>query len=379
MKRLFCIGVVSIGFLLGGCSSKDFVSSSGLLSSNFQMVIDQKSTDLYRLHNSNGVEVCITNYGARIVSVMVPDRDGKLEDVVCGFDSIAHYTQIRQNFGSVVGRYIGRILGGRFTLDGVEYHLQTNGTPHCSHGGYPGFADKVWTVKCVDSSSLQLAYISHDGENGFPGKLDISVTYTLTHNNELSILYQATTTKPTVLNPSNHSFFNLSGNLYQSVESDIVWVDADSIAQYDENKCVTGCFIAVEDTPFDFRSARPIGERIDEDNSQLSVTKGYDHTWKINRKHDGLHRAATIVNTLSGRTMEIYTTEPGLHIYTANGHRGNIVGKQSISYPHRNSICFEAMHYADSPNKPHLPSTTLRPGEQFRSETVFKFGVARSN
>jgi len=231
----------------------------------------------------------------------------------------------------------------------------------------------VWTAKNSAPQCLQLSYRSPDGENGFPGNLTLSVTYRLTDDNELSILYEAETDRPTVLNPSNHSFFNLSGNLSHTVLDELLWVDADSIAEYDANKCVTGHFLPVKDTPFDFRSARKIGDRIDANDMQLAVTKGYDHTWKLNRQTSGLHKAASIADKESGRTMEVYTTEPGLHLYTANGHNGKLKGKRGIMYPRRNAICFETMHFADSPNKPQFPTTLLRPGEKFRSQTVFRF------
>lgn len=375
MKRIFYIGIATAGLLLASCASGEFISLSGLSSADFRTVVDQKETRLYRLQNGNGVEVCITNYGARIVSVMTPDRDGQREDIVCGFDNIGDYHRYRQNFGSVVGRYIGRILNARFAIDGTVYQLQAGGGGHCSHGGYPGFADRVWTVKKNNRRCLQLLYASPDGENGFPGRLTLTVTYRLTDDNELSILYEAETDKPTVLNPSNHSFFNLSGNLARDVLNETLWVDADSIAEYDAGKCVTGRMLPVRGTPFDFTSRRRIGERIDDPDAQLAVTKGYDHTWKINRQHEGLHKAAVIMDKESGRTLEVYTTEPGIHLYTANGHSGKLKGKQGIAYPRRNAICFETMHFADSPNKPQFPSTLLRPGEKFRSETVFRFGV----
>ena len=375
MKRTFYIVLITAGFLLSSCVSGDFISLSGLSSDNFRMVVDQKKTRLYRLQNAASIEVCITNYGARVLSIMTPDKDGQQQDIVCGFDNISDYRRYRQNFGSVVGRYIGRILGARFAIDGTVYNLQAGSGGHCSHGGYPGFADRVWTVKKSNRCCLQLLYASPDGENGFPGNLTLSVTYRLTDDNELSILYEAETDKPTVLNPSNHSFFNLSGNLSRDVLDEVLWVDADSIAEYDVDNCVTGRMLSVKGTPFDFTSTWRIGDRIDEPDRQLAVTKGYDHTWKVNWQNNGLHKAALITDKESGRVMEVYTTEPGIHLYTANGHNGKLKGKQGITYPHRNAICFETMHFADSPNKPQFPTTLLKPGVKFRSETVFKFGV----
>ncbi len=369
------IHVLVIGYLLSlsSCSKKSFISSSSIKSDNFVSVYDNKKTHLVRLVNSNGLEVCITNYGARIVSLMVPDKNGKFEDIVCGFDNIASYSSQKQNFGSVVGRYIGRILGASFVLDETEYKLQAGGNGHCAHGGTPGFADKVWQITSKKKNRVRLSYLSADGENGFPGNLSITVTYTISDNDELIIYYEATTDKPTVLNPSNHSFFNIAGTLDKSINNQLLWIDGDSIAEYDSAKCVTGRMMAVRNTPFDFSTLHKIGDRIDDDNSQLKVTGGYDHTWKLKNKGDVNVMVSKIYDDNSGRTMEVYTTEPGLHIYTANGHKGNIEGKKGIMYPKRNSICFETMHFADSPNKPQFPSTVLRPNHKFESTTIFKF------
>lgn len=316
----------------------------------------------------------VTNYGARIVSLTTPDRQGNAGDVVCGFDSVAHYLSRKQNFGAVVGRYIGRILNGRFTLDDTTYRLETGGGPHCSHGGPPGFANRVWTLKRLRSGRVVMEYVSPDGESGFPGRLTLQVIYRLTRQNALRIDYKAKTDKPTVLNPSNHSFFNLSGDLGRDILHEALWIDGDSIAEYDVKKCVTGRLIPVENTPFDFRTPEKIGTRIDEVNAQLAVTKGYDHCYQLN--HPGLERPiALLTDSLSGRTMKVFTTEPAMQIYTANGHNGKLIGKEGIAYPRRNAICFETMHYPDSPNQPQFPTTVLRPGEVFRSTTVFQFGV----
>ena len=325
------------------------------------------------------MEVCITNYGARIVSIMIPDKNGKYSDIVCGFDNVHSYQQIRQNFGATVGRYISRILNAKMTIDSTTYHLQQNGGKHISHGGYPGFADRIWSVKKSGRQTLQLMYVSPDGENGFPGTLTTTLTFTLSKDNSLSLDYQATTDKPTVLNLSNHSFFNLSGNLNKSIENELLQMDGDSIAEYDSTKCVTGKFITVASSPFDFKTMKRIGNRIDEDHAQLNVVHGYDHTWRLNSPGDIRKRAALLTDPESGRTMEVYTTEPGLHIYTANGLNGKIIGKKQTAYPRRAAICFETMHFADSPNKPQFPSTLLRPGEQFHSQTIFKFGTTETH
>lgn len=379
--RLWCLPVAGavVGALLSvgrGDAEPEPLTASGLRPADFRAVIDDRPTALYRLSNETGMEVCVTDYGARVVSVVVPDRSGTLADVVCGFDNVADYRRVRQNFGSTVGRYIGRILGARFAIDGVEYRLQAGGGGHCSHGGSPGFADRVWTPVACDGRTLTLAYDSPDGENGFPGNLHMQVRFTVRDDNTLAVNYEATTDKPTVLNPSNHSFFNISGDLSTTVLNQRLRIFGDSITEYDTRKCVTGRFLPVEGTAFDFRRFRRIGDGIDDPDPQLAVTGGYDHAWRIDGWDGTLRKAAEIRDDATGRTLTAYTTEPAVHIYTANGHNGSIVGKRGTAYRHRNSLCFETMHFADSPNKPQFPSTLLRPGETFRSSTEFRFGVS---
>lgn len=344
---------------------------------NFEHTHPEGKISLYTLRGAGGIEARITNFGARLVSLHVPDRFGRMEDVVCGFDSIEDYLHRRQNFGAVVGRYIGRVSGARFDIDGTEYQLQASGNGDCSHGGKPGFANRVWSVEKHRKDRLILSYRSPDGESGFPGALHITVTYTLTPDSALRIDYTATTDRPTHLNPSNHSFFNISGSLDRNILDETLWIDADSITEYDKNKRVTGRFIPVEGTPFDFRQPTPIGARIDSPNAQLAVTRGYDHCYRLHPDHTLQQPVARLRDNNSGRILEVYTTEPGLHIYTANGHTGSIIGKRGEAYPWRGAICFETMHFADSPNQPHFPSTLLRPGETFRSTTIYKFDVEK--
>lgn len=371
---MFCLG------MFVACSSGLYgqdITASGLNRKDFQAEVNGQRTDLYTLANTHGMEVCITSYGARVVSLLAPDRNGKMEDVVCGFPTIDGYTGQRQNFGATVGRYIGRILNARFTLDGVEYRLIPNNgkSGHISHGGNPGFADRVWKVEHADASAVALSYLSPDGENGFPGNLKVTLTYRLTDDNALDLTYEAVTDAPTVLNLSHHSFFNISGNFLQRVESQQLWVDADRFTPYDDKKCVTGEYLSVADTPMDFRVPYAIGERIGEDDAQLKVVNGYDHTWELNTKGDDSRPAAWVYDEASGRKMEIFTTEPGMQIYTGNGLRGNMTGKEGVAYPFRSAVCFETMHFQDSPNRPQFPSTALRPGEVFRSHTVYRFSA----
>ena len=254
MKRtVYFFACLAFAGILDSCSGNKFITSSGLRSENFRQKVNGEKTALYKISNKNGLEACITNYGARVVSLMVPDRNGKLEDIVCGFPDINGYLSQPQNYGATVGRYIGRILHARYVLDGKEYCLQANHTDgHTAHGGDPNFGARIWKVQQVTPSSVTLTYLSPDGENGFPGNLKVKLTYTVTEANALDIRYEATTDKPTVINLCNHSFFNLSGNLNSSVENQIMWVDADYFTPYDKKKCVTGELWPVKSTPLDF-------------------------------------------------------------------------------------------------------------------------------
>lgn len=345
-------------------------------------LLAQEEIEMITLRNpATGIEMSATNYGARVISLTPFGTD-----VVLGYDTLSQYTGTRQNFGAVVGRYIGRIIKGHLEIDGRTYQLQLQGSGDCGHGGNPNFGARFWKTLAVSDTTVTMRYVSPDGENGFPGELTLDVTYTLLPN-ALRIDYQATTTKPTVLNPCNHSFFNLSGDLGKDVLDEEVWIDSDSIALYDENKRVYGKLGSIAGTPFDFKKAHAIGDSIDVKNFQLGVTGGYDHCYQLNNylknrpccdccsKTKALLKnpVATLHDKGTGLTMEVYTTEPALQIYTANGHKGNLIGKDGKPYIRRNAICFETMHFPDSPNQPHWPSTLLRPGETFRSTTIYKF------
>ena len=375
MRTNLFIAIV-IAAIFAACQPKETKTLSGLDPNNYVSEVDGKQTQLIVLKNKQGMEVCITNYGARVVSLMAPDRNGKMEDVVTGFASVDEYVSQNQNFGSTVGRYIGRIAGPSFVIDSIEYKLQGYGkSKQISHGGKPGFANRVWNIEKIAEDSVLLSYLSPDGENGFPGNLQVYLTYFLRDDNALDIHYEATTDAPTVLNLSHHSFFNISANFHQTVENQMMWIDGDFITPYDENKKVAGGYAAVEGTPFDFRTPQIISERIDEENAQIKITGGYDHTWAVNTKGDDSRPAAWIYDKESGRKMEIYTTEPGVHVYAANGLKGNLMGKDSTFYAKRTSICFETMHFQNSPNVPEYPTTVLRPGECFNSRTVYKFVI----
>ena len=359
------------------CKKEKEMTLSGLNIRDFQTEVDGQLTDLYVLRNENGMEACITNYGGRVVSLMVPDRNGKMEDIVCGYPTIADYLATKQNFGATIGRYIGRIVNSTFTLDSVTYHLMPNTDTHCAHGGDPGFASKIWQAEQLDENALKLSLFSPDGENGFPGNLRVHVIFVLTKDNELDIHNEAETDKPTVINLSHHSFFNISGDFNTTVEDQSLYINADMYTPYDSLKCVTGEILPVAGPPFDFTTPHVIGERIDEDVMQLNIVKGYDHNWVLNTDGDDTKLAARLIDFKSGRTMEIYTNEPGLQIYTANGLRGAMVGKKGIAYQKRSAICMETQHFADSPNKPQFPSTVLRPGENYKSRCTYRFGIEK--
>lgn len=371
------IALVVLALLLCfSCKKEKEMTLSGLNIRDFQTEINGQLTNLFVLKNKHGMEVCITNYGGRVVSLMVPDRNGKFEDIVCGYPTIADYLAKKQNFGATVGRYIGRILNATFTLDSIPYQLTANSGIHCAHGGDPGFASMIWQAEQLDEQALKLTLLSPDGDNGFPGQLDVRVIFQVTDNNELDIRYEAETDKPTVVNLSHHSFFNISGDFNTTVEDQLLSINADSYTPYDSLKCVTGEIVPVAGTPFDFTTPRLIGERIDEDIMQLTAMKGYDHNWVLNTGGDDTRLAARLSDEKSGRTLEVYTSEPGLQVYTANGLRGAMIGKKGIAYQKRSAICLETQHFADSPNKPQFPSTVLRPGEMFESRCIYRFGIA---
>lgn len=366
---------ITIAILLLTTATTQAQTQSGLDPNNFVTTIDGKQTALYTLTNNNGVEACITNYGARLVSLMVPNWNGRMEDVVLGYDNINDYATKGKNFGATMGRYVGRISGPSITIDGQRYQLQDNGKGHISHGGKPGFQDKVWDVVEQGPQRLVLRYVSPDGENGFPGELTVLLTYTLTDQDALDVDFNAITTRPTVVNFTNHSFFNISGDLSRDILSHHLWIDSKRMAKFDKQKNLTGELMKIKHTPFDFTKPREIGDRIDRDNEQLNITNGYDHSFLLKHPANLRKPAAILYEPRSGRTLTVYTTEPAIHIYTSNGLKGDQRGKNGVTYNKRSAVCLETMHLSDSPNKPQFPSTLLRPGQNYHSKTVFKFST----
>lgn len=351
---------------------------SGLAVANFNKQIDGKETMLCILTNSKGAELSITNYGAKIVSLMVPNRNGEFVDVVTGHNTIDEYlTSEEPYFGAICGRYGNRIAKGKFILDGILYDkLAINNGPNSLHGGIKGFNSVVWDLKQIDQQTVELKYTSIDGEEGFPGNLNTTVTYHLSNDNEVIITYQATTDKPTILNLTNHSYFNLSGQGNPSVYNHSLMINADYYLPTDETAIPYGPKEKVEGTPMDFRTPHEVGERIDEEFEALKFGKGYDHTYILNKGNENkLSFCARCSSPITGIVMECYTTEPGVQLYTGNWMTGNFVGKNGQRYPARAALCLETQHFPNSPNNPDYPSVTLRPDDTFRSQTIYKFSV----
>jgi len=342
----------------------------------FQQTIDGKPTNLYVLKNSN-IVAAITNYGARVVSLLVPDKNGKMTDVVVGFDNVNDYTQGGDTyFGAIVGRYGNRIAKGKFKLDGKQYTLPTNNGPNSLHGGDTGFSRKVWDAQQLNDSTLQLTYVSKDGEEGYPGTLTAKVTYTVMSNQELKIDYEATTDKKTVVNLTNHSYFNLNGQGSGTINNHLMMIKADKFTPVDSTLIPTGSLESVANTPFDFRSPTAIGARINDTSSiQLKYGKGYDHNFVLNPTNDSLTEAAEVMGDQSGIVMNVFTDQPGVQFYGGNFMDGSHTIKGGKKDNYRTAFCLETQHYPDSPNHPDFPSTTLSPGEVYKTTTIYEFSV----
>lgn len=378
MKKYLFI-VVCAMIMMTGCGNgeKQCATQSGVAPEAFNSVVDGDSTALYVLKNNTGMEVCVTNYGGRIVSIMVPDRDGKMRDVVLGFDSIGPYVNVEgNNFGALIGRYGNRIEQGKFVLDGNSYQLPQNNFGHSLHGGPEGFYTRMWKATKLDDQTLELTHRSPDGFAGYPGNLDVKVTYHLTEDNALDITYEAVTDAPTVVNLTNHSYFNL-GDHSKNILDHEVMIDADSITPIDSTFMTHGTMMAVNGTPFDFRKSKAVGRDIEADDEQLQNGKGYDHNFVLNTKGDITKISASIYNPSTGILMEVLTTEPGLQFYVGNFLDGTVNGKHGIAYPYRGAICMETQHYPNSPNQATYPSTVLRPGELYRSHCIYRFSVKK--
>ena len=371
-----------IAFLLYSCTStpsNEVLTLSGLNPTRFEKTLDNnKSTKLYTLRNSTGMEVCITNFGARIVSIMVPDKNGNMTDVVLGFDNIEDYIQIPTDFGASIGRYANRIGQGKITIDGQEIQLPQNNYGHCLHGGPTGWQNQVFKANQKDDKTITLTIESPDGDNNFPGNVIANVTYTLTDDNAIDIRYDATTDKKTIINMTNHSYFNLNGDPSVNSMNQILYLSADSITPVDDTFMTNGTMVAVADTPFDFNTPKAIEADVNNfDCEQIKFGKGFDHNWVLKTKGDINQVAAKLSSPITGISLEVYTNEPGIQVYTGNFLDGTVKGKKGIVYPQRASVCLETQHYPDSPNKPHWPSVILEVGKIYQSRCIFKFGIEK--
>jgi aldose 1-epimerase len=337
---------------------------------------DGRPVNLYTLTNSHGLELRAMNYGGIIVSLRVPDRKGQMADIVLGHDKLEGYVPNPPFLGAIIGRYANRIANGAFTLDGKKYTLEKNDGPNTLHSGTHGFDKEMWTGEPVKGkSAVAFTYLSKDGESGFPGNMKVEVTYTLNDENELVIDYEATTDKSTVVNLTQHTYFNLSGEGSGDILNTEMQLNASRFTPVDSTLIPTGELRPVKGTPMDFTTPAKIGARIDDKYDQLMLGKGYDHNFVIDRKGEGLALAARAYDPASGRVLEVSTTQPGVQFYTGNFLDGTVTGKQGHAYQRRNAFCLETQHYPDSPNHPDFPTTTLRPDERFHSQTVFKFST----
>ena len=381
MKKTVLSLCVALGAMFSSCqSSQEVKTISGLNPIDFETVVDGDSTALYVLTNKNGMEVCVTNFGARIVSVMVPDVKGQLQDVVLGFDSIGQYIRIPSDFGAAIGRYANRINKGQISVGGETIQLPVNNYGHCLHGGPQGWQYKVFKATPIGTSGLKLTLVSPDGDMNFPGNVTVSVTYRLTDDNAIDIQYEGTTDKETILNMTNHSYFNLNGDASTPITDDTLFINADAFTPVDSTFMTTGEITSVAETPFDFTTPTPIGARIDmEDNEQLANGHGYDHNWVLRESNDITTVAAKVVSPVTGIVLEVLTDQPGIQIYTGNFLDGTVTGKKGVVYNRRAAICLETQVYPDSPNKslvnPSWPSPYLKPGETYTHHTIFRFSV----
>ena len=367
---------------LVGCASMS-KSNSSITQADFGKTPDGKAVEIFTLRNGNGVEVRIMNYGGIVQSLSVPDKNGKSADVVLGFDSLEGYVSPAYikgcpYFGAIVGRYANRIAGAKFTLEGKTYTLPVNNGPNSLHGGIVGFDKVVWTARPMNTThgaALILTYMSRDGEEGFPGHLEVTAIYTLTDKNELKLEFTAKTDKPTVFNPTHHSYFNLAGQGNGDILGHIVQINANLTTPVDATLIPTGAFADVTGTPFDFRKPTAIGARINDPDKILQYGPGYDHNWVINKPLGQLGLQARVSEPTSGRVMEVWSDEPGLQFYTGNFLDGSITGKGGAVYQRRTGFCFEPQHFPDSPNKPKFPSVELKPGQTFHSTIIYKFST----
>jgi aldose 1-epimerase len=374
MKFTNFIATAALSALIISCNSsenKKAESTKAGISKTEWGKVDGKEVYLFTLSNDKGTEVKISNYGGTVTSFITPDKNDKKSEIIVGFDSLNQYLQKPPYFGALIGRYGNRIANAKFTLDGTTYHLAANDGKNTLHGGLKGFDKVVWDATIPNDSvpSLTLKYLSKDGEEGFPGNLNVTVNYTLTNDNELKIEYNAVTDKPTPVNLTNHTYFNLSGDVNNTILDESLMIDADKYTPVDSTLIPTGKITAVKGTPYDFTSPKKIGQDIGQ------VKGGYDFNWVLNRKDSSLQKVAVLTDSISGRSLEVYTTQPGLQFYTGNFLDGKFINRDGKPIKQHAALCLETQHFPDSPNEPGFPSTILRPGEKYHSVTVYKVVV----
>ena len=384
-KNIFAAGMAAI--LCTACTgtSEPQLTASGLNPAAFDTVINEKPVKLFTLKNHNGMEVCITNFGGRVVSLMVPDKNAQLTDVVLGFDNIRQYADTvnsPSDFGASIGRYANRIKDGKIKIDGVEYQLPRNNFGHCLHGGPSGWQYQVYDGVQENDSTLMLTLVSPDGDNGFPGTVKVTVTYVVKHDNSLDISYFGETDKPTVLNMTNHSYFNLNGDPTKNIENHQLYLNAYYYTPTDATFMTTGQKEWVKDTPMSFLQPTEIGKVVNDFSiPAIKNGNGIDHNWCLESYHDGKGHdkqlAASVYSPLTGIMLEVYTNEPGIQIYTGNFLDGSVTGKKGIKYEKHAAICLETQKYPDTPNKPEWPSALLKPGQRYTSHCIYKFGVVK--
>jgi aldose 1-epimerase len=378
-KIIQLITVTSLGLAatcFTGCETMNNQPIGTITKADFGQTPDGKAVELYTLRNTKGMQATIMTYGGIVTSLQVPDKNGKLGDVVLGYDNLDGYLKSTPYFGALIGRYGNRIANGKFSLDGQAYTLATNNPPNTLHGGLKGFDKVVWTARALPLAtgpSLILAYVSPGYEEGFPGTLSVTAVYTVTEKNELRVDFSATTSEKTVVNLTHHSYFNLRGS--GDILNHIVTINADKFTPVDANLIPTGELRPVAGTPFDFTTPHVIGERINAADDQLKIAGGYDHNWVLNKQADELSLAGTAYEVTSGRTLEVWTTSPGMQFYTGNFLDGTITGKGGWTYLYRDGFCFEPQKFPDSPNHPEFPTTVLNPGETYHNTIIYKFGV----
>lgn len=379
MERLF-YGLMTLAMVaLSSCGSGK--SDLALVDSkNFDATVDNKKVALYTLEAEGGMTMQVTNFGGHVVSLWVPDKDGVPGDVVLGHNTLKEYIDYEGErfIGCVVGRYANRIAKGQFTIDSITYNVPINNNGQSLHGGLKGLDQVVWDVDTVGKDMIRLSYLSPDGAEGYPGNLNIEMTYSLTPENEFKITYRAVTDKPTVVNLSHHGFFNLKGEGAGTINDHLLTINADSITPVDSVLIPTGALMAVEGTPFDFRKAMAIGERVNDVNEQLKNGNGYDHNWVLNRTSaDDVELAATVYEPTTGRVLEVLTNQPGLQFYGGNFFDGNGVGKNGATFKYREALALETQKFPDGPNQPQFPSVRLNPGEEYNHICIYKFSVRK--